>query len=272
MTVVKGAAGADRMPAGSGLIDRLGRSFHRFANPRRFSRLADRLYPPLLILGLLLTAAGVYGGLFVAPPDYLQGDSMRIMYVHVPFAMLASAGYFGLAVCGLLSLVWRHPLADIAAKEIGPLGAAATAICLATGSIWGRPTWGTYWVWDARLTSVFVLLLLYLGHIALMRAFDTEERGQRAAAILALVGVVNLPVIKFSVEWWNTLHQPASITLTSAPAIANDMLWPLLLTMIGFSLLFAGTALVRINAAISERHHAMALVRSALEETDGWTT
>jgi len=258
--------------AGNSLIDRLGRGFHRFANPRRFSRLAQALYPPLLVLGLLVTAGGIYGGLFIAPPDYLQGDSMRIMYVHVPFAMLASAFYVGLAVCGLLSLVWRHPLADIAAKEIGPIGAAATAICLATGSIWGRPTWGTYWVWDARLTSVFVLLLLYLGHIALMRAFDSEERGQRAAAILALVGVVNLPVIKFSVTWWNTLHQPASITLTSAPTIANDMLWPLLLTTIGFSLLFAATALVRIEAAIVERHHAAVRLRDALKETDGWTT
>lgn len=270
--VAKDAARIDGMPAGNGLLDRMGRGFHRFANPRRFSRMARKVYPPVLILGLILTAIGVYGGLFVSPADYQQGDSVRIMYVHVPFAWLASSFYFGLAVCGLLSLVWRHPLADIAAREIGPIGAAATAICLATGSIWGKPTWGTWWVWDARLTSVFVLLLLYLGHIALIRAFDTEERGQRAAAILALIGVVNLPVIKFSVDWWNTLHQPASITLTGAPTIATDMLWPLMLTTLGFNLLFAALALMQITAAIAERHHAMALVRSALEETDGWTT
>ena len=159
-------------------------------------------------------------GLFFAPADWQQGDTVRIMYVHVPFAWLASAGYFSLAVCSFVSLVWRHPLADLAAVEIGPVGAAFTAVCLATGSLWGKPTWGAWWVWDARLTSVFVLFLLYLGHIALVRAFDDPTRGYRAGAILALVGVINLPIIKFSVDWWNTLHQPASIGLTGAPTIA----------------------------------------------------
>ena len=155
---------------------------------------------------------------------------MRIMYVHVPSAWLASAGYLALAVCSVLSLVWRHPLADLAAVEIGPVGAGFTALCLATGSLWGKPMWGAWWVWDARLTSVLVLFFLYLGHIALVRAFDDPERGYRAGAILALVGVVNLPIIKFSVDWWNTLHQPATITLTGAPTMYVGMLWPLLVS------------------------------------------
>ena len=148
---------------------------------------------------------------------------MRIMYVHVPSAWLASSGYFGLALASLFSLVWRHPLADLAAVEIGPVGAGFTALCLATGSLWGKPMWGAWWVWDARLTSVLVLLFLYLGHIVLVRAFDDPVRGYRAGSILALVGVINLPIIKFSVDWWNTLHQPASIGLTGSSMAARDV-------------------------------------------------
>ena len=162
------------------------------------------------------------------------------MYIHVPAAWLASAGYVGLALCSLAALVWRHPLADLAAAEIGPVGAGFTALCLATGSLWGKPMWGAWWVWDARLTSVLVLFFLYLGHIALVRAFDDPVRGARAGAILALVGVVNLPIIKFSVDWWNTLHQPATITLTGAPGMHVDMLWPLLVCTLGFTLAFVG--------------------------------
>ncbi len=229
------------------------RGLHRFANPGRFLRLSGRVLPPLAMLAVLLTLAGVVWGLFFAPADWQQGDAVRIMYVHVPAAWLASSGYFALALCSAVALIWRHPLADMAAVEIGPVGAGFTALCLATGSLWGKPMWGAWWVWDARLTSVLVLFFLYLGHIALVRAFDDPQRGYRAGAILALVGVVNLPVIKFSVDWWNTLHQPATITLTGAPTMYLGMLWPLLLCTLGFSLGFAAIVTARLRAAVMER-------------------
>ncbi len=229
------------------------RGLHRFANPGRFLRLAGRVLPWASVLGLALAAIGLYWGLFIAPADWQQGDAVRIMYVHVPAAWLASAGYMALAGASAASLVWRHPLADLAAVEIAPVGAGFTAICLITGSLWGKPMWGAYWVWDARLTSVLVLFFLYLGHIALTRAFDSPERGYRAGAILALVGVVNLPIIKFSVDWWNTLHQPASITLTGAPTMYLGMLWPLLFTALGASFIFAALVLARLSAAVMER-------------------
>ena len=230
-----------------------GRSLHRFANPGTFLRLSGRVLPPVAALGLVLTLAGCVWGLFFSPADWQQGDTVRIMYIHVPAAWLASLGYVALAVCSVLSLVWRHPLADLAAAEIGPVGAAVTAVCLATGSLWGKPTWGAWWVWDARLTSVLVLFFLYLGHVALVRAFDDPQRGSRAAAVLALVGVINLPIIKFSVQWWNTLHQPDSITLTGAPTMAPAMLWPLLLTTLGFTCGFVALVLARTRAAVMER-------------------
>jgi heme exporter protein C len=242
---------------------RSGKMLHRFANPGHFLRLSGRILPWLFWTGGLLTAVGLIWGLFYAPDDWQQGDTVRIMYVHVPFAWLASAGYFSLAVCSFISLVWRHPLADLAAAEIGPVGAGFTAVCLATGSLWGKPTWGTWWVWDARLTSVFILFLLYLGHIALVRAFDDPARGNRAGAILALVGVMNLPIIKFSVNWWNTLHQPASISLMGAPTIAASMLWPLLFSAIGFTLVFAGITVVRTRAAVMERRIRSLLMAKA---------
>ena len=228
------------------------RNLHRFANPGRFLRIAARAQPWLNALALLLTAGGLGWGLFVAPADWQQGAAVRMMYVHVPSAWLASAGYFSLALASLASLVWRHPLADLAAVEIGPVGAGFTALCLATGSLWGKPMWGTWWVWDARLTSVLVLFFLYVGHIALIRAFDDPVRGYRAGAILALVGVVNLPIIKFSVDWWNTLHQPATIKLTGA-SMADSMLWPLLVCAIGFSFAFAAIVVARLRAAVMER-------------------
>ncbi|WP_428532967.1 heme ABC transporter permease [Rhodopila sp.] len=224
-----------------------------FANPGQFLRLSGKVLPWLLWPGGLLTIVGIVWGAFFAPDDWQQGDMVRIMYVHVPFAWLASAGYFSLAVCSFVSLVWRHPLADLAAVEIGPVGAGFTAVCLATGSLWGKPEWGAWWVWDARLTSVFILFLLYLGHIALVRAFDDPARGYRAGSILAVVGVINLPIIKFSVDWWNTLHQPASIGLTGAPTIASSMLWPLFFSALGFTLLFSGIVVARTRAAIMER-------------------
>jgi heme exporter protein C len=231
----------------------VGHPLFRFANPGRFMRLSRPLLPALSLLGLGFTALGLVWGLFFSPADWQQGDTVRIMYVHVPAAWMASAGYLSLAICSAVSLIWRHPLADLAAAEIGPVGAGATAICLITGSLWGKPMWGAWWVWDARLTSVLVLFFLYLGHIALVRAFDEPERGFRAGAILALIGVINLPIIKFSVDWWNTLHQPDTITLTGAPTMYVGMLWPLLFAAIGFSFGFAAIVLARLRAAVMER-------------------
>ena len=243
-----------------------GRALHRFANPGRFLRLSGAVLPYLAIGGAIVTAIGLGWGLFGAPADWQQGDSARIMYVHVPAAWLASGGYLSLAIASAVALVWRHPLADLAAVEIGPVGAAFTALCLVTGSLWGKPMWGAWWVWDARLTSVLVLFFLYLGHIALVRAFDDPTRGYRAGAILALVGVVNLPIIKFSVDWWNTLHQPASITLTRAPTMHASMLWPLLVCALGYSLLFGAIVTARLRAAVMERRiRALLMVRAANE-------
>ncbi len=242
---------------------------HRFANPARFLRIARVLTLPLTVLGLALTAAGLWIGLFASPPDYQQGESVRIMYVHVPAAWLGSGGYMGLAVASAVALVWRHPLAEIAARAIAPVGAAFTAICLISGSLWGKPTWGTYWVWDARLTSMLVLLFLYLGYLALASA-EAERGGGKAASILAIVGVINLPIIKYSVEWWNTLHQGSSIKLSGAGAsssIAPEMLLPLLLSVAGFSLLFGAIVLMRMRAALAEQAVAARSRRIAAAHT-----
>src|ERR1019366_7204803 len=214
-------------------------SMLNFASPTHFLRLARVLIPLSATLTALLLGIGLYLAFFVAPPDYQQGETVRIMYLHVPAAWLAMLIYLVMTSAALGTLVWRHPLADAAQKAAAPLGAGFTLLCLGTGSLWGKPMWGAWWVWDARLTSVLVLFFLYLGHIALVRAFDSPERGARAGAILALVGVVNLPVIKFSVDWWNTLHQPATITLTGSPTMYLGMLWPLLLSALGFSFGFA---------------------------------
>jgi heme exporter protein C len=246
------------------------RSLHRFANPGRFLRLSGRLLPWLAGSGALITAIGLGWGLFLAPADWQQGDAVRIMYVHVPSAWLASAGYLTLALCSLASIVWRHPLADLAAVEVGPVGAGFTAMCLISGSLWGKPMWGAWWVWDARLTSVLVLFFLYLGHMALVRAFDDPHRGYRAGAILALVGVVNLPIIKFSVDWWNTLHQPASITLTGAPSMYIGMLLPLFVAVLGYSLVFAAIVVTRLRAAVTERRvRGLLLARLEAEGRSG---
>ncbi|HZS85819.1 MAG TPA: heme ABC transporter permease [Stellaceae bacterium] len=226
---------------------------HRFANPTRFMRASALVLPWLAVATALLLGAGLLLALFVAPPDYQQGESVRIMYVHVPAAWLASAAYLSLAVASAIALIWRHPLADIAAQEAAPIGAVFTAICLLSGSLWGKPMWGAWWVWDARLTSMLVLFFLYLGYIALVNAFDDEERGARAGAILALVGVVDLPIIKFSVDWWNTLHQPASVFRLGGPTIAVSMLAPLLVMALGFTLFFATVLLLRMRAAILAR-------------------
>ena len=228
-------------------------SLHRFANPGRFLRLSGRVLPWLSLGAVLVLGVGLPWALWFSPPDWQQGETVRILYIHVPMAWLAMGGYAGLAVASAMALVWRHPLADLAARELSPVGAAVTALCLATGSLWGKPMWGTWWVWDARLTSVLVLFFLWLGHAALVRAFDDPERGARMGAILALVGALNLPVVKFSVDWWNTLHQPASLTRVNAPALHVDILYPLLSCAVGFTLAFAALVLFRVRAAVMER-------------------
>jgi heme exporter protein C len=225
-------------------------ALHRFANPARFMRLSAAVLPWCAAASVVLLGTGLYLALLVAPPDYQQGEAVRIMFVHVPAAMMSSAVYALLALASAIAIIWRHPLADIAAQSAAPLGAAFTLLCLVTGSLWGVKMWGTWWVWDARLTSVLVLFFLYLGYIALVNAFDEPTRGARAGAILALVGVVNLPIIKFSVDWWNTLHQPASIIRLGGPTIAAAMLWPLLVMVLGFALFFVTVLLIRMRTAL----------------------
>jgi heme exporter protein C len=222
----------------------------RLANPNRFMQWSGQILPWCATATVLLLGAGLYLALFVAPPDYQQGESVRIMYIHVPSAYMATMVYAVMAASSAVALIWRHPVADIAAREAAPLGAGFTLLCLVTGSLWGKPMWGTWWVWDARLTSVLVLFFLYLGYIALINAFDEPTRGARAGAILALVGVVNLPIIKFSVDWWNTLHQPESIFRLGGPTIAASMLWPLGVMAFGFTLLFVTLWLMRIRSAL----------------------
>src|SRR5882762_11349281 len=195
----------------------LATAFHRFANPRRFLRLADMLMPWLAGLTVLGFAVGLYLALCVSPPDYQQGETVRIMYVHVPAAWIAMFAYCWVGAASAAALIWRHPLADVAAEAASPVGAAFTLLALVSGSLWGRPMWGAYWVWDARLTSFLLLLFVYIGYMALWNAIEDETRAARATAILALVGAVNIPIIKFSVEWWNTLHQPASVFRMGGP-------------------------------------------------------
>jgi heme exporter protein C len=222
----------------------------RLANPNRFMNWSAKLLPWCAIVTAILLGLGTWLALFVAPPDYQQGEAVRIMYVHVPAAWMASFVYAVMAISSAVALIWRHPLADIAARESAPLGAGFTLVCLVSGSLWGKPMWGTWWVWDARLTSVLVLFFLYLGYIALVNAFDEPTRGNRAGAILALVGAVNLPIIKFSVDWWNTLHQPASVFRLGGPTIAPSMLWPLLVMALGFTLFFVTLLLLRMRSAL----------------------
>ncbi len=224
---------------------------HAFANPARFLKLARPLTPILGWLGAALILGGVYAGLFITPPDYLQGESVRILYVHVPAAWLGTGGWTGIAIASIIQLVWRHPLAGISARAIAVPGALFTGICLATGSIWGKPTWGTWWEWDGRMTSMLVLLFLYLGYIALSNA--GEERGSvsRVTAIYGLIGAINIPIINRSVVWWKSLHQGPSITLKGS-SIAPEILWPLGLTTLGFTLLFGAIVLMRMRAQLAE--------------------
>jgi heme exporter protein C len=223
------------------------------ANPTRFLAFSGRVLPWLSAATIALTAFGLYVAFFVAPPDYQQGDSVRIMFIHVPSAWLSMFGYAVMALAALGSLVWRHPLADVTQKAAAPIGAAFTFLALVTGSIWGKPMWGTWWVWDARLTSELVLLLVYLGLIALWQAVEDPGKAARAAAILTLVGTINLPIIKFSVDWWNTLHQPASVFRAGGPTIDAALLKPLFAMALAMTLLYVVLLLMAIRNEILRR-------------------
>jgi heme exporter protein C len=227
-------------------------NLHRFANPARFMRLTDVVLPWLAVAAVGFLAVGLVMA-FRAPPDYQQGETVRIMFIHVPAAMMGMMCYGCMAAASAVALIWRHPLADVAAQAAAPLGAGFTLICLVTGSLWGAPMWGTWWVWDARLTSVLILFFLYLGYIALANAFDDPERGARAAAILSLVGVINLPIIHFSVNWWNTLHQPASVIRMGGPAIDPSILHPLLVMAVAFQFIFLALWILRTRTALVRR-------------------
>ena len=222
------------------------------ANPTRFLGFVRRVLPWLAAATVLLFAFGL-ARVMGAPDDYQQGATVKIMYIHVPTAWLSMMGWGMMSVAALGTLVWRHPLADVAGKAAAPIGAAFTFICLITGSLWGRPTWGTYWVWDARLTSMLVLFLLYLGVLALYWTAEDPGRGSRAAAILALVGAINIPIIKFSVDWWNTLHQPASVFRLGGPSIHPAILVPLAIVALAFTLLFLTLHLAAMRNEILRR-------------------
>ena len=227
--------------------------FHKLGSPPYFYRFAGKWLPWLYALALITAAAGFYGALFTAPADYQQGDSFRIMYVHVPCAWMGLFAYLFMAANGFVALVWRIKLSETLAMASAPVGAAFTFITLVTGSLWGKPTWGTYWVWDARLTSVLVLFIIYLGLIALRQAIEDPGTAARAAAILTLVGSVNVPIIKFSVDWWNTLHQGESIFRADGPTIYATMLWPLLVMVVAMTVLFAALVVMAMRNEIYRR-------------------
>jgi heme exporter protein C len=237
---------------------------HRFANPARFLKIARPATAWLLLLGVLLTAIGLIGGLTLTPPDYLQGQTVRIMYVHVPAAWLGMAGWAGIAAASIAQLVWRHPLAAVAGRATAPAGATFAAICLLTGSIWGRPTWGTWWEWDGRLTSMLILFFLYLGYIALAGAEKERGGDGRLAALFGLVGAINLPIIHYSVLWWRTLHQGQSIGF-SGSTIDSSLLWPLPLSAFGFTCLFGAAVLMRMRAELAEAKVEARMRRAAAE-------
>ena len=238
---------------------------HALANPTRFMRLAGAVLPWTIAAAAVCLAAGLWQALVVSPPDYQQGEAVRIMYVHVPSAWLAMFIYMVVAAGSASFLIWKHPLADVAAQAAAPIGAAFTAMALATGAIWGQPTWGTWWVWDARTTSVLVLFFLYFGIVALRQAIPRADQAGRAAAVLAIVGTVNVPIIKYSVDWWLTLHQPASITFTAAPAMPPSMWVPLLINMVGFYALVAAFLVAGLRNEVLLREADAQWVRDWLE-------
>ncbi len=227
--------------------------FHKLASPPHFYRIAGTLTPWLAVPAALLILAGLYGGLVLAPPDYQQGEAFRIVYIHAPAAWLSLMCYTSMAAAAAVGLVWRIKLAHAVAAATAPIGASFAFLCLATGSLWGRPMWGTWWEWDARLTSQLILLFLYLGYMALRSAFDDLQRADRASAVLALVGVVNVPIIHFSVYWWNTLHQGSTVIRKGGPAMPPAMLVPLLMCFAGFTLLYGALLCIRVRGEVLTR-------------------
>ena len=238
---------------------------YRFASPATFYPLAGAMIPWFFGAAAVLALVGLYIGLIAAPTDFQQGDAYRIIYIHVPAAMLAQSCYVMLAVAGVVGLVWKMKIADVALQCAAPIGAWMTAVALVTGAIWGKPTWGSWWVWDARLTSMLILLFLYLGYIALASAERERGGDGRMAALFGLVGAVNLPIIHYSVLWWRTLHQGQSISITQGSSIAPELLWPLPLTMLGFTAIFAAVALMRMRAELARQKVEARLRRSAAE-------
>jgi heme exporter protein C len=230
--------------------------FHRLGSPPYVYRLAERLTPWFAWSAALLILAGLYDGLVLAPPDYQQGDGFRIIYVHVPTAWLSQMIYVWMAVAAAVGLIWRIKVAHSVAAACAPIGASFTAVALGTGMLWGKPMWGAYWVWDVRLTTELLTLFLYLGYMGLRAAFDDLQRADRASAVLAIVGVVNVPIVKYSVVWWNSLHQGSSLSLTGKDTIATPMLIPLLVSMLGFTLYFGAVLLVRLRAEVLRRERA----------------
>jgi heme exporter protein C len=238
--------------------------FHKLASPPHAYRIAGRLAPWFAWPAGLLLVVGLYGGLVLAPADYLQGDAFRIVYVHAPGAWLSMSTYATMALAAAIGLIWRIKLAHAVAAAAAPIGASFTVLALATGAIWGKPTWGTWWVWDARLTSELILLFLYAGVMALRASIDDRDRADRASAVLAIVGVVNLPIIHYSVYWWNTLHQPSTLTKIAKPSMAGEMLWPLLVMLLAFTLFFGAVLLERLRAEILQRERHANWLRTEL--------
>jgi len=241
--------------------------FYKLGSPKWFYETANKLLPWFLWVGVVLLLVGSVWGLAFAPQDYQQGNSFRIIYLHVPSAILAQSCYMMMAVAAVISLVWKMKLADMFIASAAPIGAAFTFLALFTGAVWGKPTWGTWWVWDARLTAMLVLLFLYFGVISLRSALENIDLASRASAILILVGVVNIPIIKYSVEWWNTLHQPATFTLTEKPAMPSEMWLPLLVMVIGMYCFFAAISLMRIKNEILQRERRTKWVRTLISQT-----
>ena len=226
---------------------------HKFANPARFMRLSNIILPWTAAITVVLFGLGLYYSLVLAPEDYQMGNTYRIMFIHVPAAYMAQFGYAAIAVSSAVGFIWKHPLADQAARAIAPMGAAFTALALLTGSLWGKPMWGTYWIWDARLTSMLILLFIYLGYIAVWQTIEDQARAAKIAAIVSMVGLINVIIIKFSVDWWNTLHQPATLMRMDGPAIGGDMLAALLLMIAAFNMFFITILLWRIQSLILRR-------------------
>ena len=236
------------------------------ANPNRFSKLTGNLQLPLIILSTTMILLGLYYGLFDSPQDYQQGDAVRIMYVHVPSAWLASFLFFSLAISCVFYLVWKHPLADLISNAIAPIGAIFSILTLVTGSLWGKPMWGTWWVWDARLTSMLILFFFYLGYMLLSNAFERKIDGSKSASVLAIIGLINLPIIKFSVDWWHTLHQPSSILRMDGPSIDKEMLLPLTLMMVGFSLFSIYLIITNVKTMLLEKKCEALILKLNLKE------